>query len=48
MPSNETFVTAAYILTWIVLLGYAVYLARRTRNSRAEHARLTGARGDVR
>jgi hypothetical protein len=47
MPSNETFVTAAYILTWIVLQGYVVYLARRTRTSRAEHARLAGTRGDV-
>lgn len=47
MPSNETFVTAAYVITWIVLLGYVVYLARRVRSSRAAHARLMGTRGDV-
>jgi hypothetical protein len=39
MPSNETFIIAAYSLTWIVLLAYLVYLVRRTRMSRAEHAR---------
>jgi len=39
MPSNETFIIAAYSLTWIVLLAYLVYLVRRTRTSRAAHAR---------
>ena len=44
MPSNETFIIAAYSLTWIVLLAYLVYLVRRTRASRAEHARLADGR----
>ena len=44
MPSNETFIIAAYSVTWVVLLGYLTYLARRTRASRAEHARLAGGR----
>lgn len=49
MPSNETFIIAAYSLTWIVLLAYLVYLVRRTRASRAEHARLAGGRaGEIR
>lgn len=49
MPSNETFIIAAYSLTWVVLLGYLVYLVRRTRASRAEHARLAGDRaGEIR
>ena len=49
MPSNETFIIAAYSLTWIVLLAYLVYLVRRTRTSREEHARLAGGReGEIR
>ena len=49
MPSNETFIIAAYSLTWIVLLAYLVYLVRRTRASRAEHARLADGRaGEIR
>ena len=49
MPSNETFIIAAYSLTWVVLLGYLLYLVRRTRASRAEHARLvSGPAGDIR
>ena len=49
MPSNETFIIAAYSLTWVVLLGYLVYLVRRTRVSRAEHARLADGRaGEIR
>ena len=43
MPSNETFVIAAYSIAWVVLLGYFIYLARVARRSRAEFARLTGA-----
>ena len=46
---GETFIIAAYSLTWIVLLAYLVYLVRRTRTSRAEHARLAGGReGEIR
>jgi hypothetical protein len=42
MPSNETFIIAAYALTWLVLLGYAIRLWRATTRARAEHARITG------
>ena len=31
MPSNQTFIIAAYALTWVVLLGYAFRLWRRER-----------------
>lgn len=41
MPSNETFVIAAYSITWVVLLVYLAYLMRRARGSRAEYDRLT-------
>jgi len=48
MPSNQTFIIAAYTLTWIVLLGYLVFLVRRTRSSRAGHARFTGSATETR
>lgn len=43
MPSNETFITAAYVLTWATLLGYLVYVVRRSSRARAELTRLPGA-----
>lgn len=42
MPSNETFITAAYVLTWATLLAYLVYLLRRSSRARAELTRLRG------
>ena len=41
MPSNQTFIVAAYALTWVVLLGYAVHLGRSGRQARAELERMT-------
>lgn len=35
IPSNETFVIAAYALTWLVLLGYLGRLVRASRRARA-------------
>ena len=41
MPSNQTFIIAAYTLTWLVLIGYASRLWRANTRARAEHARIT-------
>lgn len=43
MPSNETFIIAAYALTWVVLLGYALWLWRAASQARAEHARIAAS-----
>jgi CcmD family protein len=32
--SEWVFVSAAYAVTWVVLLGYAMYLNRRIRRAR--------------
>ncbi|MGH7636637.1 MAG: CcmD family protein [Gemmatimonadaceae bacterium] len=44
MTSNQTFIIAAYLLTWTGLVGYVVYLARRGRSARSEHERVTAGR----
>ncbi|MBX9928285.1 MAG: hypothetical protein K2X99_05160 [Gemmatimonadaceae bacterium] len=38
MDSNAWFVTAAYALTWVVVIGYAVHVHRTVRAARAELA----------
>ena len=45
MPSNQTFIIAAYALTWVVLLGYALRLWRVAARTRAEHDRVAGPAG---
>lgn len=35
MMSNTIFVTAAFTVTWAVLLGYLLHLRRATRRARA-------------
>ena len=40
--SNWSFVTAAYVVTWVVVLGYLVYTHRALQRSRAEYERITG------
>ncbi|HET7631638.1 MAG TPA: CcmD family protein [Gemmatimonadaceae bacterium] len=40
--SNWAFVTAAYVITWVLILGYVVYSQRALRRARAEYARVTG------
>jgi CcmD family protein len=32
--SEWVFVSAAYVATWVVLLGYAIYLNKRIRRAR--------------
>jgi CcmD family protein len=41
MWSNSTFIIVAYSVTWTVLLGYVVRLARGSARARAELARQT-------
>ena len=36
MP-NETFITAAYVVTWVTLIAYAVYLRRVARRAQEFH-----------
>ncbi|MEX0909630.1 MAG: hypothetical protein WDZ58_07685 [Gemmatimonadaceae bacterium] len=40
IASNETFVTAAYALTWVVLLGYLWRLYSRDARARRDDARV--------
>lgn len=41
---NQYYITAAYGVTWIVILGYTVRLARKAAQVRDEHERVS--RGD--
>ena len=46
MPaSNETFIIAAYAVTWIVVLGYLWRLLRAGARARADHDRLMQEHG---
>lgn len=47
IASNETFVLAAYLVTWIVLLGYSWRLVRKDASARAAQARGTGRGGEA-
>ncbi len=40
IASNQTFIIAAYALTWVVLLGYLVVLVRKGQGARAEYDRM--------
>lgn len=42
IASNETFVIAAYALTWAVLLGYLWRLRARDARAQADDARVRG------
>lgn len=42
IASNATFVTAAYALTWVVLLAYVWRLVSKDGHARAEYARVSG------
>lgn len=48
IASNETFVIAAYALTWVVLLAYALRLVSKDGRARADHARVSGRLEDSR
>jgi hypothetical protein len=34
IPQNASFMVAAYVVTAVILVGYAIALVRRTRGSR--------------
>ena len=40
IASNETFVTAAYALTWVVLLAYLWRLHAKDSRARSDEARV--------
>jgi hypothetical protein len=44
IASNATFVTAAYALTWVVLLAYVWRLVAKDGRASAEYARVSGRR----
>lgn len=39
---NQYFITAAYAVTWVVILGYVLRLARKDSRTRAEYERMAG------
>lgn len=48
IASNETFVIAAYALTWVVLLGYVWRLVSKEGRARGDYARVSGRGEDLR
>jgi CcmD family protein len=40
--SNWAFVTAAYVVTWVLIGGYLAYSQRALSVARAEYTRVTG------
>ncbi|MHB1861995.1 MAG: CcmD family protein [Gemmatimonadaceae bacterium] len=40
--SNWAFVTASYVITWVVILGYLLHVHRAVQHARAEYDRATG------
>ena len=46
IASNQSFIIAAYAVTWGVMLGYLVYLLRRSGRVRAEYARIAPSHGE--
>jgi CcmD family protein len=45
MPESNGYIVAAYVVTWVVILGYALRLVRVTRqaNEQLERASRSGA-----
>lgn len=43
--SNQTFIIAAYAVTWAVLLGYQWRLVRKGGRARNEYERMAGEQG---
>ena len=37
---NQGFITAAYGITWTVILGYLAYISRRSARARADYERI--------
>ncbi len=42
IASNQTFIIAAYGVTWLVLLGYLAHLVRKGARARASYERMAG------
>jgi CcmD family protein len=40
IASNQTFIIAAYAVTWLVLLGYMARLVRKGARARASYERM--------
>jgi hypothetical protein len=47
IASNQTFIVAAYAVTWIVLIGYLLRVARAGRRARAALERALAAAGST-
>jgi CcmD family protein len=45
VAANLNFIIAAYVVTWIVLLGYQWRLARKGGRARAEYERMEREQG---
>ena len=45
VASNETFIIAAYAVTWVVILGYLWRLVRMEGRANAEYERVAPAPG---
>ena len=45
IASNQTFIIAAYALTWVAMLGYLLHLTRCDARARAANARAASADG---
>ena len=48
IASNQTFIVAAYALTWVVLLVYLARLIRMSARGRREYLRVTRAQSEGR
>lgn len=49
IASNTSFIVAAYVVTWIVILGYLVRLVVKGGHARSALARIrTGQAGEIR
>ena len=46
IESNGTFITAAYTVTWVVVLAYFARLMIASARARAEYAKRVGTSGD--
>lgn len=40
IESNQSFIIAAYAVTWVAMLGYLVYLAQRGGRARGAYGRV--------
>ena len=47
IASNQTFIVAAYAVTWVVLIGYLLRLVRAGQRARTALDRATGAAGSA-